>query len=84
MISINRFLISDAVFLMILMALFLPPFMLVNFKLFTIARKVHRERAVPRPGKRTTINLKNISMSLLAVACLIRSKQFQRYRNQSC
>ena len=52
------------------MALFLPPFMFVNFKLFTIARKVHRERAVS-PEKRTTVNSKNISMALWAVACLM-------------
>ena len=37
--------------------------MFVNFKFFTIAKKVHRERTVS-PGERTTINLKNISMVL--------------------
>ena len=70
MISINRFLISNAEFLIIFMALFLPPFMFVNFKLFTIDRKVYREQVVS-PGKRTTVNLKNISMALWAVACLM-------------
>ena len=44
--------------------------MFVNFKLFVIARKVHREGAVS-PGKRTTINLKNISMGLWVFAFLI-------------
>ena len=62
--------ISKPVFLMIFMALFLPPFMFVNFKLFIIARKVHRERTVS-PGKRTTMNLKNISTALWAVACTL-------------
>ena len=44
--------------------------MFVNFKLFVVARKVHREGAVS-PGKRTTINLKNISMGLWVFAFLI-------------
>ena len=66
----NGLVFSSETFAMIFMALFLPPFGFVIFKLFTIARKVQRERAV-LPGKRTTINLKNSSMGLWAVACLM-------------
>ena len=62
--------IRGSVFLAILMALFVPLFTFVNFKLFIIVRKVRRERAIS-PGKRTTMNLKNISMGLWAVACLM-------------
>ena len=69
-ISRNGLVISCAVFAAIFMGLFLPPFIFVNFKLFNISRKVHRERAVS-PEKRTTLNLKNISTPLWAVACLI-------------
>ena len=61
---------SKPVFLIVLMAIFLPPFIFINFKLFVIARKVHREREVS-PGKRTTMNLKNISTALWAVACTL-------------
>ena len=61
--------ISLPVFLMIFIAMYLPPFMFVNFKLFIIARKAHSQRAVP-PG-RTPINLKNISSGLWAVACFV-------------
>ena len=70
MISENGLVISSTVFLIIFTTIFLPLFMFVNFKLFTIARKVHRERTVS-PGKRTTINLKNISMGLWVFAFLI-------------
>ena len=66
--------ISSSVSLMIFfnfLALFLPPFMFLNFKLFTIvSRKVHRGRTVS-PGMRTTINFKNISMGLWAVASFL-------------
>ena len=56
--------------IIILVALFLPPFIFVNFKLFIIARKVQRERAVSmEKGKRK--NLKNISTALWVVGCLM-------------
>ena len=54
----------------ILVALFFPPFIFVNFKLFIIARKVHRERAVSQE-KRKRKNLKNISAALWVVGCLM-------------
>ena len=63
-------LISGAVSLMIFLALFLPSFIFVNFKLIIIARKVQRERTV-LPERRTTIKMKNISTALWAVGCLI-------------
>ena len=69
-ISRNDLVISNPVTLAILLALLAPPFMFVNFKLFIIARKIHRQRAIS-PAKRATINLKNISTALWAVACLM-------------
>ena len=62
--------ISSSLNLIILMVLFLPPFIFVNLKLFIIARKVHRERAVS-PEKRKRKNLKNISTALWVVGCLM-------------
>ena len=63
--------VNPALFTLVFVVLYLPPFMFINFKLFVIARKVKRERAAS-PGKRT-ISLKNISTALWAVACLILS-----------
>ena len=54
----------------IAMVLFLLPSIFVNFKLFIIARKVHRQREVSS-GKGKTKNLKNISTALWVVACLM-------------
>ena len=62
--------VNYQVYFMIFMVLFVPPFVFVNFKLFAIARKLHRGDTVS-PGKRTTVNLKNISAPLWAVACLM-------------
>ena len=64
----NRLVISLPVGSMIFNGLFLPPFMFLNFKLFTIARKLKHERAV-LPGKRTR-NFENISTALWVVAFL--------------
>ena len=69
-ISRNALVISCAVFSLIFMALFLPPFIFVNLKLYIIARKIQLEQAVSS-GKRTMTNFKNISTALWAVACLI-------------
>ena len=68
--SENGLVISSTVFLIICTTLFLPLFMFANFKLFTIARKVHRERTVS-PGEKTTKKLKNISMVLWVIVFLI-------------
>ena len=68
--STGNLVISSILSDIILTALFLPPFIFVNFKLLVIARKVHRGRAVsPEKGKRK--NLKNISTALWVVGFLI-------------
>ena len=69
-ISANDLVIRGRVSFIILLALFFPPFMFVNFKLFIIARKIKREQAVSS-GERPTINLKSISTGLWLVACLM-------------
>ena len=68
--SRNALIVPDAAYLIAYNALFFPPIMFVNFKLFIIVRKVHREGAAS-PGKRTTKNFKNISMGLWAVVILM-------------
>ena len=62
--------ISRNFMLVIFMSLLIPPFIFTNVKLFIFVRKVHRERAVS-PEKKTTVNLKSISMGLWIVACLM-------------
>ena len=69
-ISAESLVIPRPVFLIILLALFVPPFMFFNFKLFTIARKAHRERQVS-PETRAKKNFQNISTVLWLVACLM-------------
>ena len=70
-ISRMNLIISATLSLIILLGLFLPLFIFVNLKLFIIAKKVNRERAVSTGIKRTRMNLKNISSALWAVACLL-------------
>ena len=70
-ISRNGLVIPVVAFELIFMALFLPPFMFVNFKLFIIARKVHRKRVISPAGTKTTMNFKTISTGLWMVACLM-------------
>ena len=60
--------ISFPMFFMVFAVIFVPPFTFVNFKLFAIARKLHRERA---PERRTAANFKNISTGLWVVACFM-------------
>ena len=62
--------VNYRVYFMIFLVLFVLPFVFVNFKLFAIARKLHRQRAVS-PGKRRTANLINISTGLWAVVCFM-------------
>ena len=60
---------SGSILLLIFMALYLPPFMFFNYKLLTLARKVHRRRAVST--ERRTTDLTNISAALWVVVCLM-------------
>ena len=68
LLSVNNFVISPTVLLLICFIILSPPMLFINYKLFTIARKSRRNN-----GKRTqmknTFSLKNISSCLLAVAC---------------
>ena len=62
------FAISNQWHLLIIMALFLPPFIFVNIKLLIIVGKVRPERAVS-DEKRKRKNLENISTALLPALC---------------
>ena len=66
----NGLVISSEVALSIFMAIFIPPFIFFNYKLFKISRKMRRQNATS-PEKRRKIRLKNINTCLLTVACLV-------------
>ena len=65
----NDFIISRAVVGVIVMVIFLPPFISINYKLFKISRKMRRRNATLPEERR--ISLKNVNTCLIAVACLV-------------
>ena len=68
MISVNSWLISHQLTILILIALFIPPMLFLNYKLFLISRRSRRST----PGKmKRGFSLKSISSCLLAVACFL-------------
>ena len=66
-ISTNDLVISFQMALSIFLAIFLPPFNFINYKLFKISTEMQRKKE-KSPGKRR-INLKDINTCLLVVAC---------------
>jgi hypothetical protein len=67
--SVNDFLISMQVHILILFVIVIPPMLFINYKLFAVARKCRRNNGIS-PEMKRTFSLKNISSCLLAVACL--------------
>ena len=68
-ISTNDLVISNAVAIGIFMAIFIPPFIFFNYKLFKISRKMRRQNVTSLEKRK--INLKSINTCLLAVACMV-------------
>ena len=67
-ISVNSWLIPHQLTILILIALFIPPMLFLNYKLFLISRRSRR----PTPGKmKRGFSLKTTSSCLLAVACFM-------------
>ena len=69
-ISINNLVISYQVGLLMLGILYIPCMLLINYKLFTVARKSRRNKGI-LPEMKKSFSLKNISGCLLVVACLL-------------
>ena len=67
--SINGLVISFQVHLLIFLAIFIPPMLFINYKLFTVARKSRRNNEIS-PEMKKSFSLKKISNCLLVVACL--------------
>ena len=61
--------IPPAVGIMIFVVVTFPPFMFINSRLYRISKENRRNNAIS-PQKRTKINLKNVSICLLAAACV--------------
>ena len=67
--SINDLVISDQVHNIILCILLIPPMLFINYKLFLVVRKSRKNKRIS-PDIKKTFSLKNISSSLLVVACV--------------
>ena len=68
-ISTNDMVISRTFVKLFYIVVSSPPLLYMNFKLFKISRYLRRTKI--SSGRRTTVNLKSISVCLLVVACLV-------------
>ena len=68
--TVNDFIFSFHVALLICLIILIPPMIFINYKLFIIARKSRRNNGIS-PEMKKTFSLKNISSCLLAVACFV-------------
>ena len=68
--SVNDFVISSQVHLLILCILVIPAMLFINYKLLLVVRKSHKNKRISSDIKKT-FSLKYISSCLLAVACLV-------------
>ena len=68
--SINDSIITYSVALMVFLIFISPPMLLINYKLFTIAKRRRRNNEIS-PEMKKTFSLKNISSCLLAVVCFV-------------
>ena len=67
--SANDF-ISDQVHAIIICILLIPAMLFINYKLFLVVGKSHKNKRIS-PDMKKTFSLKNISSCLLAVACVV-------------
>ena len=68
--SLNNFVISDQMHGVIIGILFMPPMLFINYKLFLVVRKSHKNKRMSTEIKKT-YSLKHISSCLLVVACVV-------------
>ena len=66
--STNDLIVSYEVCLLVFFTLFIPPMLLMNYKLFKVAKKSRRNTEM-LPGTKKSFSLKNVSSCLLVVAC---------------
>jgi hypothetical protein len=68
--SVNDFVISYEVNLIIFSLLLIPAMLFINYKLFLVVRKSRKNKRIS-PDMKKTFFLKNISSCLLVVACFV-------------
>jgi hypothetical protein len=68
--TVNDFVISHQVHILILCILLIPAMLFINYKLFLVVRKSRKNKRIS-PDMKKTFSLKNISSCLLAVACVV-------------
>ena len=68
--TVNDFVISHQVHVLILCILLIPAMLFINYKLFLVVRKSRRNKRIS-PDMKKTFSLKNISSCLLVVACVV-------------
>jgi hypothetical protein len=68
--SVNDFIISYQVHILIICILFIPAMLFVNYKLFLVVRKSRKNKRIS-PEMKKAFSLKNKSSCLLAVACVV-------------
>jgi hypothetical protein len=68
--SVNDFVISNKVHILILCILLIPAMLFINYKLFLVVRKSRKKKRIS-PEMKKTFSLKNISSCLLAVVCVV-------------
>jgi hypothetical protein len=68
--SVNDFVISHQVHMLILCILFIPAMLFINYKLLLVVRKSRKNKRIS-PDMKKTVSLKNISSCLLVVACVV-------------
>jgi hypothetical protein len=68
--SVNDFVISHQVYILIRCILLIPAMLFINYKLFLVVRKSRKNKRIS-PDMKKTFSLKNISSCLLAVACVV-------------
>ena len=68
--TVNDFVISGQVHILILCIFPIPSMLFINYKLFLVVRKSRKNKRIS-PDTKTTFSLKNISSCLLVVACVV-------------
>ena len=67
--TVNHFVISEQMHVLIIFLLIIPAMLFINYKLFLVVRKSRKNKRISLDMKKT-FSLKNISSCLLAVACV--------------
>ena len=68
--TVNHFVISEQMHVLIIFLLIIPAMLFINYKLFLVVRKSRKNKRISLDMK-NTFSLKNMSSCLLAVVCVV-------------